>query len=120
MRWSQVFSAKPSTTKDTKVHERNLNLLGLVDSWYRCTHADKSVRATLSRSASARGQPVLQKRYALHARNLEALAAADVLADHHVVAAQHVRLRFGEFRAIAIIGSRRENLFFHCPPPFDF
>src|SRR5438105_441672 len=44
----------------------------------------------------------------LHAGDFEALAAADVLADHHVVAAKHVGAGFGELGAIALIGTRRK------------
>ena len=46
---------------------------------------------------------LLQKGDALHACNLKALAAAQVLAHHYVVAPQHVRLRLGELRPLSLI-----------------
>src|SRR5208282_2434497 len=71
------------------------------------------------RSMTSGRQTILQKRDALHARNLEALAAAHVLAHHHVVPTQHVRLRFGEFRAVAIVRAWREALLLHAHQPLD-
>jgi hypothetical protein len=41
----------------------------------------------------------------LHGRNLEAFAAAHVLAHHDVVLAQHVRARLCKSGAVALIGS---------------
>jgi hypothetical protein len=47
----------------------------------------------------------VQKRDRLDARDLEALAAANILAGHHVVTADHIRLGFGELGAIALVGA---------------
>src|SRR5450755_3254856 len=82
--------------------------------------APHSFHLSLTNSTSAGGQTVLQKSYALHAGDLKALAATNVLADHHVVAAQHVGLRFGELCAVAIIGARRQTLFLRSHQPLDF
>src|SRR5450432_512030 len=49
----------------------------------------------------------IDKNNRLHAGNLEAFAAAHVLAHHHVVFAQHVRLGFGEAGAVALVGAAR-------------
>ena len=65
------------------------------------------------------GNALLQKRYALHACNLKALAAAQVLAHQHIVSPQHVRLRFCELRPVAIVRSRRQVLFLHAHQPLD-
>ena len=50
---------------------------------------------------------LIQKRHALYAGDLEAFAAADVLAHHHVIAAQHVGLRLGKLCAIPFVRPRR-------------
>jgi hypothetical protein len=42
----------------------------------------------------ATGDALVQKRDALHACNLEAFAAAQVLAHQHIVSPQHIRLGF--------------------------
>src|ERR1700687_2043156 len=62
---------------------------------------------------------LLQKRDALPAHNLKSLAAAQVLAHHHVVSPQHVRLRLGELRAVTIVGPRRQTLLLHAHQPMD-
>jgi len=41
----------------------------------------------------------------LHSGNLEALAAAQVLAGHHVVFTEHIRTRFGELGTVAVVAT---------------
>ena len=53
---------------------------------------------------------LIQKRHRLDASHLKALAAADVLAHDHIVAADHVRLRLGELCAVALVGTSGELL----------
>jgi hypothetical protein len=62
---------------------------------------------------------LLQKRDALDARNLKSLSAAHVLAHHHVVSPQHVRLRLGELRAVAIVRPRGQTFLLHAHQPLD-
>lgn len=76
-------------------------------------------RPSTNNLTPARRQPILQKRHTLHARNLKALAAAHVLAHHHVVAPQHIRLRLGKLRAIPIIRSRRQTFFLRPHQPLN-
>src|SRR5208282_6048199 len=71
------------------------------------------------RSTTRRRQAILEKRDALHARNLKALAAAHVLAHQHVVAPQHVGLRLGELGAVALVRPRRQTLLLHPHQPLD-
>src|SRR5258706_14118134 len=61
-----------------------------------------------------------QKRHALHACDLKALPAADILADHHVVAAKHIGLRLGKLRAVPVVGAGRQILFLGTHQPLDF
>jgi hypothetical protein len=56
---------------------------------------------------------------ALNAGDLEALAAADVLAHHHVVTAQHVGLCLGKLRSIAFVDPRRQTLFLRAHQPLN-
>src|SRR5260370_28676988 len=63
--------------------------------------------------------PLLQERDALHACNFKSFAAAHVLAHHHVIPAQHVRLGLGELGAVAIVRSRRQALLLHAHQPLD-
>src|SRR5580692_6707658 len=79
--------------------------------------AHRSIRSILGSSA-ARG--LLQKSDALYASNLKTLSATLVLAHHHVVAAQHVRLRLGKFGTIAIVRARRKTFLFRSHQPLDF
>src|SRR5579859_5461603 len=65
------------------------------------------------------GPTLLQKRDALHAGNLKAFAATHVLAHHHVVAPQHVRLRFGELGTVPLVGPRRQRLLLGAHQPLD-
>src|SRR5271155_3891947 len=71
------------------------------------------------KSTTASRQAILQKRDALHACNLESLAATHILAHHHVVSAHHIRLRLGEFRAIAIVRPGRQTLLLHAHQPLN-
>ena len=71
------------------------------------------------RSTTTGGQSILQKRNALYTCNLEALAAAHVLAHHHVISTQHIRLRLGKLCAIAIVCPRREIFLLHTHQPLD-
>ena len=57
--------------------------------------------------------------YRLQAANLEALAAADVFASHHVVFAEHVGASLGEAGAIAFVGTARKLLFLGADDPGD-
>jgi hypothetical protein len=56
----------------------------------------------------------------LQAGNLEAFAAADVFAGHHVVFAQHVGAGFGEAGAVALVGAAAELALFGANDPGDF
>src|SRR5580698_898078 len=56
----------------------------------------------------------------LHAGNLKALAAAQVLAGHHVVFAQHVGTGFGEFGAVTVVSAAGKLLFLGTHEPCDF
>ena len=49
----------------------------------------------------------LANSHTLHAGDLKALPATDILADHHVIAPQRVGLGLGEFRAVAVVCARR-------------
>ncbi len=60
---------------------------------------------------------LLQKRDGLHARNFKALAAADILAGHHIIATNHVRLGLGELGPIAFISPRRQLPFLGAHQP---
>src|SRR5580658_155883 len=71
------------------------------------------------RSATTGRQTILQKRDALHAGNLKSLSAAHVLAHHHVVPPQHIRLRFRKLRPIAIVGPGGQILLLHAHQPLD-
>ena len=51
------------------------------------------------------GVPQLFGNHGRLARNLEPLAAAHILAGHHVVFAHHVGSGFGKTRAVAFIGT---------------
>src|SRR5262249_7650422 len=57
------------------------------------------------RGKDALGEPLVGEDDRLDAGNLEALAAAQVLAGHHVVFAQHVGAGFGEAGAVAFVGA---------------
>jgi len=50
----------------------------------------------------------LEKSQRLQRCNLEALAAADIAAGHHVVAADHVWLGLGEAGPVAVVGIARQ------------
>ena len=54
------------------------------------------------------------------AGNFEALTAAEVLADHYVVAANHVRAKLGEAGTVAVVGPRGYGLLFGADQPVDF
>jgi len=56
----------------------------------------------------------------LHSGNFKALAAAYVLAHDHVIAANHVRLRFGKLGAIALIGAPGELFLLGPHQPCEF
>src|SRR5580704_7377990 len=56
----------------------------------------------------------------LHAGNLEAFAAAHVLAHHHVVSAQHVRTGFSEAGAITLVGPSWQLPLLGANQPSDF
>src|SRR5262249_30621127 len=84
---------------------------------YRARIADRHSLQSLPRIALAAA--LLKKCHGLDAGDLEALAAAHVLADHHVVTAQHVGLRFRELGPIAIVGTRRQRLFLGAHQPLN-
>ena len=63
---------------------------------------------------------LLKERHALHARDLKPLPAADILANHHVVAPQHIGLCLGEFRAVTIICPWRQTLLLGSHQPLNF
>ena len=50
----------------------------------------------------------LQERQCLQRGDLKALAAANVAAGHHVVAAHHVGLRLGKSGSVAVVGVARQ------------
>jgi hypothetical protein len=52
----------------------------------------------------------LQEGHGLNSRDVEALAAADVLAAHHVVGARHIRLELRKTGAIPLIRVAREAI----------
>src|ERR1044072_7645392 len=56
----------------------------------------------------------------LQSRNLETFAAAQVLAAHHVVLAEHVRFRFGKAGAIPLVGMARQLFSLGAHQPSDF
>jgi len=56
----------------------------------------------------------------LHGRNLEALAAAHVLAHHHVVLAQHIRACLRKPGAVALIGPAGQLALFSPDQPGNF
>jgi hypothetical protein len=62
---------------------------------------------------------LLKKRDALHSRNFKTLAATHVLAHHHIVSPQHIRLSLRELRSIAIVGARWQGFLFHAHQPLD-
>src|SRR5271166_1753733 len=64
-----------------------------------------------------RADLLVEERNRLHAGDLEALAAAHVLASHEVVAPHHVRARLGELGAVALIGAGRELAQFGAHQP---
>ena len=53
---------------------------------------------------------LIEERDGLDSGNFKALAAADVLAHDHVVAADHIRLRFGKLGAITLVSAAGELL----------
>ena len=61
----------------------------------------------------------LKKDHRLHARDLEALAAARILALHEIVAPQHVGTRLGKARAVALIRLPAQRLLFGAHQPAD-
>jgi hypothetical protein len=61
----------------------------------------------------------LQEGDGLDAGNLEPLAAADVFAGEHVVAADHVGLGLGELCAIALVSIAGERILFTADEPAD-
>ena len=65
------------------------------------------------------GDFLLEKGDALHAGDLKSFSAAHVLAHHHVVSPQHVRLCLGEFCAVPIIRPRRQIFLLHPDQPLD-
>ena len=65
------------------------------------------------------GARLIEKSDALHARDLEALMAAEVLAYQHVVAAQHVGSGLGELGAVPVIGARRQVALLGAHQPLD-
>ncbi len=56
----------------------------------------------------------------MHSGNFKALAAADVLAHHHIVATDHVRLRFGKLGPVTLVGSAGELLLLGPYQPCQF
>ena len=48
---------------------------------------------------------LIKERNGLDPGHLKALAAADVFAHDHVVAADHIGLRFGELGAVPLVGA---------------
>jgi len=73
----------------------------------------------LDRSALNCGAIFFKERDRLHPGNLEALPATKILADHHVVATDHVRACFRKAGAIAIVGPRRQIPLFGADEPAD-
>src|SRR5579864_2799788 len=53
-------------------------------------------------------ETLFRKNDRLHARDIEPLPAAHILAGHHVVFAQHVRPGLGEAGAVALVGAARK------------
>ncbi len=65
-------------------------------------------------------ESLFREHHGLHPRNLEPLAATHVLAGQHVVFAEHVRSRFGEAGAVAVIGASGELLLLGADHPGNF
>src|SRR5579863_6975517 len=63
---------------------------------------------------------LLGKHDRLYAGNLEALAAAHILAGHHVIAAEHVGFGFSEAGAIALVGAAGKLFLLGAHQPVDF
>src|SRR5258708_32047271 len=64
--------------------------------------------------------PLFGENYRLHARDVETLPAAQILASHHVVFAQHVGAGFGEAGAIALVGATAELTLLSADYPVNF
>ena len=62
---------------------------------------------------------LLGEHYRLHAGDFETLTAAHVFAGHKIIFTQHVRARFGETGAIALVGPARELSFLSAYDPSD-
>ena len=56
------------------------------------------------------GRDLIQKCHRLDPGNFKALAATQVLAHDHIVAANHVRLRFGKLGTVALVSASGELL----------
>lgn len=63
---------------------------------------------------------LLREYHRLYAGDFEALAAPQVLAGHHVVAAEHVGAGFGEAGAVALIGAAGDLFLLGTHQPVDF
>lgn len=72
--------------------------------------------------ADSNSLTLIQERHRLDTRHLKALAAANVLAHDHVVATDHIRLRFGKLGTITLVGAAGELLLLgpHQPCKFVF
>lgn len=64
-------------------------------------------------------QALIQKRHRLDSGHFKALAAADVFAHDHVVAADHIGLGLGEFGAVALVGAAGELLLLGAHQPCE-
>jgi len=61
----------------------------------------------------------LEEGYGLDSGDLEALAAADVFACDHVVAAHHIGLGLGEAGAVALVGMAGQGVLFAADEPAE-
>src|SRR5215813_5152079 len=99
---NSTFSAEGISTRKRKI--RSTGWTG--QKTYRKNTSEEIVNKNFGSIYDNWRAVLLQKRHALHASYLKPLAAAHVLTDHHVVAPQHIRLRFGELCPVAIVGTR--------------
>lgn len=66
------------------------------------------------------GEALFRKYHGLQTGDLKTLAAANVLAAHHVIFSQHVGFCFGKSGAVALIGVTRKLLFPGAHDPGNF
>src|SRR5215471_508269 len=85
----------------------------------RCIGSYEAPREIIAGEACRRSV-CLDKRHRLDAGDVEALAAAHVLAGDFIVQQDHVALRFGELGAVALVGALRDAVLLLTHHPAEF